>query len=708
MINIETPNKKVSIVSICILITVLIFIAFPARSADYYFAQSASGNNDATSCANAKAISYLAGSWSGKVAAGDTVHLCGTLTSPLTINAGGTSDSARVTILFETGANFTSAAWHGNVITIADNLSYINIDGGATGTIGGYNGNASYVNGYIRSTDNGTGLANQVNSGGIGGTSVHYLTVKNLAIYNLYVRTSDTDENGYGSGIGLIDGGNGIDHILITNCLMHDMVAGIQVYYRKAGNTNIEISYVSVYNANWGGGIGDATSGATLSNVSVHDSYFHDWRAWDDCVSGSARFHHNGFFIWSQNGGTVTNPMYYNNVVGPGYTSCNTSGLFLQTNIVGATVFNNLFVADSQGPANGQLYVDGTSGTINVYNNTFISQAQGFAMNIDPVASSTLNVENNLGYTTVSTNSAFFANFYVRSGLTWNINYNAYYGYASYPYIYNTSGSMAHYSTAQFQTLIGSSNCTHDVSTNPNLDANYKPTGAPLVGAGVNLTSLGIAALNSDKDGVARSSSGTWSIGAYEYPSDSLTVIVLPSGAGTVTSSPSRISCDSTCSANSAPGTSVTLTALANSGYTFTGWSGGGCSGTGTCTVTMTAATSVTATFTVVPVSKNATASGGGGGGGCFIATAAYGSYLDPHVYILRNFRDHYLLTNYFGTKFVEFYYRNSPPVAKFIAANDFLKTATRWALTPVVYSVEYPNVTLALLLGFVFFALIL
>ncbi len=90
---------------------------------------------------------------------------------------------------------------------------------------------------------------------------------------------------------------------------------------------------------------------------------------------------------------------------------------------------------------------------------------------------------------------------------------------------------------------------------------------------------------------------------------------------------------------------------------------------------------------------------GGNGKGGCFIATAAYGSYLDPHVYILRNFRDHYLLTNYFGKKFVEFYYRNSPPVAKVIAANDFLKIATRWALTPIVYAMSYPNAAEMLLL---------
>lgn len=42
----------------------------------------------------------------------------------------------------------------------------------------------------------------------------------------------------------------------------------------------------------------------------------------------------------------------------------------------------------------------------------------------------------------------------------------------------------------------------------------------------------------------------------------------------------------------------VILTALPNPGSTFTGWSGGGCSGTASCTVTMDVAKSVTATFT--------------------------------------------------------------------------------------------------------------
>jgi hypothetical protein len=75
----------------------------------------------------------------------------------------------------------------------------------------------------------------------------------------------------------------------------------------------------------------------------------------------------------------------------------------------------------------------------------------------------------------------------------------------------------------------------------------------------------------------------------------------------------------------------------------------------------------------------------GSGGGGCFIATAAYGSLLEPHVKILCKFRDQYLLTNGPGKIFVKYYYKYSPPLADFISKNDGLRAVVCVFLLPLV-----------------------
>lgn len=81
---------------------------------------------------------------------------------------------------------------------------------------------------------------------------------------------------------------------------------------------------------------------------------------------------------------------------------------------------------------------------------------------------------------------------------------------------------------------------------------------------------------------------------------------------------------------------------------------------------------------------------GGGGGGGCFIATAAYGSYLHPEVMALRVFRDRYLLTNLPGRVLVAIYYRVSPPVADFIREHESARVIVRLLLTPVIFAVKH------------------
>ncbi len=77
--------------------------------------------------------------------------------------------------------------------------------------------------------------------------------------------------------------------------------------------------------------------------------------------------------------------------------------------------------------------------------------------------------------------------------------------------------------------------------------------------------------------------------------------------------------------------------------------------------------------------------SNGSGGGGCFIATAAFGSPIERHVQILKEFRDVYLLNSNLGRSFVNAYYKYSPPIAAIITRNDVLKSMTRIGLIPLV-----------------------
>lgn len=76
----------------------------------------------------------------------------------------------------------------------------------------------------------------------------------------------------------------------------------------------------------------------------------------------------------------------------------------------------------------------------------------------------------------------------------------------------------------------------------------------------------------------------------------------------------------------------------------------------------------------------------------CFIATAAYGSPMEPHVQVLREFRNQYLLTNTFGRWFVQTYYQYSPPLARFISENENLKAVVRWMLTPIISTARWLN----------------
>ena len=92
------------------------------------------------------------------------------------------------------------------------------------------------------------------------------------------------------------------------------------------------------------------------------------------------------------------------------------------------------------------------------------------------------------------------------------------------------------------------------------------------------------------------------------------TLTVARAGTGTGTVTGTGINCGADCTEVVNHGTSVTLGATAGVNSTFTGWSGGGCTGTGPCTVTVTAATTVTASFAIIQHTLTVTLAGSGTG----------------------------------------------------------------------------------------------
>jgi len=129
------------------------------------------------------------------------------------------------------------------------------------------------------------------------------------------------------------------------------------------------------------------------------------------------------------------------------------------------------------------------------------------------------------------------------------------------------------------------------------------------IGSGpTTIVGTGEVYLGVDDDGYG-DNSGDWqaTVVADPVPSDNPRLAVAidgpgsqPAQNGTVTSASVPIDCgegDMECFTSYAPGTGVTLNAVANSGYTFTGWVGGGCTGTGSCQVTSGQTNVVEATF---------------------------------------------------------------------------------------------------------------
>ncbi len=92
------------------------------------------------------------------------------------------------------------------------------------------------------------------------------------------------------------------------------------------------------------------------------------------------------------------------------------------------------------------------------------------------------------------------------------------------------------------------------------------------------------------------------------------TLSIKRTGSGAVTSNDATIDCGSRCFHTYTTGANVTLTATPSAGSTFSGWSGGACSGTRTCSLTINEDESVSAAFASPSATLTVSTTGTGSG----------------------------------------------------------------------------------------------
>ena len=516
-----------------------LFISVSTKANDVYVAASGAGSQNGSSCANALVYSYFdnqvnwtstpPGSGSILIGPGTTVHLCGTFTGAagstlLTFKGSGTS-SAPVTVLFESGARLSATYWAsgngnspgGGAINL-NGQGYLVVDGGS--------------NGVIENTDNGSLCTisptpspcfhNDQNSLAISAVGTHDVTIKNLAIQNIYVHTSTADNslNIYNDGCVMA---NLAANVTIDHVTAHDM------HWCFSGDpSNLTISNSEVYHADHGVAFGASRN---VGGLKIYSNHFHDFSNWD---TSNDAYHHDYIHLWDHQSGTaVTDGVIYNNTFdGLFGNCCTTAFIYLEESIQNVSIFNNTFI-ESSADTGGQMGVWLFGRTIGGKNNAILNNF--FATSVSHSAGNPIYSESNESGLRIENNIDMGAHYdmgLVGGTSISTVDYNVYDDtYTDYGQL-NIWQWNSNPTTRDFATWKSECACdSHSIFATKaviNVDSGGHPQpGSPAIGAGANLTSLAtgaLAPLAFDKNGVPRPSSGNWDIGAFQA-SGSKTVI---------------------------------------------------------------------------------------------------------------------------------------------------------------------------------------
>ena len=312
--------------------------AFSALAEDLYFSQSGAGFHNGTAgnewsvSETSSAVNWGAGT--GKISAGDTLHIKGIITGSLTCQDGGTT-GLPVTLLFDPDARFSAGAFPPSGAINCNGFSHITIDGGA--------------NGIIENTDNGSGLGRQQQSVGISAQRVNSLEVKRLTIRSIYLHTSNTDITTLDSPDGSIYFGHQTN-VFIHDCVFSDAHWAVGLNFTYGSTREVTVSNCFFYNVDHGvsaGGYGSASY--NLTNLYIIGNTFSNYANWDTTDSV---YHHDGIHVFGKAGAVAQNIVICGNVFKGdiGEHQC-TGHVYCEADDQGGTggsggykIYNNLFL----------------------------------------------------------------------------------------------------------------------------------------------------------------------------------------------------------------------------------------------------------------------------------------------------------------------------------------------------------------------------
>ena len=511
-------------------VMLLCLVPMAAWAEDLYVGQADAGVADGSNCANQHSVTWFntAGNWgvgAGKISAGDTAHLCGTITTnQLIVQDSGTAGNV-ITILFETGAEIAPTECSSTGCMKVSSRSYIVIDGGTP---------CGWIQ-YANVTCNGKLYATTVqpltSQAGITIEGCSFCEVRNLQVGPLYQIEAYVPGAGSAAFISSIK--LSVGPATNTTLKIHHNVfsdaADVVSYIPAVDDNGLEFYNNYSYRVNKTVVLANSTNGVNLLAANIHDNHFGETANWDRNVpSQCSGLHHSAIHAFTTDvAGTATNSgiHFHHNFVDGLWGDCITSFVFYEGSgdrNHDNYVYTNLFAGSATVVSIGRVAVDG-DGANYVLSNTMLCQGPTDVGYGPTGVSTSITFKNNIAHNCTTETSTTV-------GITiteWD--YNIYDGCASAcwhrstPNVWeNTLAGWQTYCACDSHSLYDASSSYIAVNSDGTLQAS-----SPARGAGNNLTSLGIAALNTDYRGMGRPASGAWDMGAIQYADSTSSPVVV-------------------------------------------------------------------------------------------------------------------------------------------------------------------------------------